>query len=379
VRGVITVSMSPARGRAIVGHARLRCRLEEPAVSTASAPTPYYLPIRQDWLDRRKEPILEPDLPIVDPHHHLWDRPGWRYLLDELLADTESGHNIVATVFVQARVMTRAAGPVEMRPVGETEFVNGVAAMSASGTYGKTRHCAGIVGHADLTLGSRVEPVLAAHIRAGGDRFRGIRHTSAWDADDSIRNPAYNPPRGLLADGKFREGFAALARLGLSFDAWLYHPQIDELRDLARAFPQTKIVLNHVGGPIGIGAYAGKHKQVFPVWATSIKALAACPKVYVKLGGLGMRLGGFGFHEQLEPPSSETLANTWRPYIETCIDAFSPSRCMFESNFPVDKGSYSCPVFWNACKLLTQGASDAEKADLFSGTAMRFYRLDLSG
>ena len=218
--------------------------------STSAAPsTPYYLPVRQDWLDRRKEPILAPDLPIVDPHHHLWDRPDWRYLLDELLADTKSGHNIVATVFVQARAMTRPAGPVEMRPVGETEFVNGVAAMSASGIYGKTRHCAGIVGHADLTLGSRVEPVLAAHIRAGGDRFRGIRHISAWDADASIRNPAYSPPRGLLGDKNFREGFAVLGRLGLSFDAWLYHPQIDDVRDLARAFPDTKIVLNHVGGP----------------------------------------------------------------------------------------------------------------------------------
>jgi L-fuconolactonase len=268
---------------------------------------------------------------------------------------------------------------VEMRPVGETEFVNGVAAMSASGIYGKTKHCAGIVGHADLTLGSRVEPVLAAHIRAGGDRFRGIRHTSAWDADTSIRNPAYSPPPGLLGDNTFREGFAVLGRLGLSFDAWLYHPQIDELRDLARAFPETKIVLNHVGGPIGIGAYAGKHHEVFPGWAASIKALAACPNVYVKLGGLGMRMGGFRFHEQPEPPSSEMLAGTWRPYIETCIDAFGPSRCMFESNFPVDKGSYSYPVFWNACKLLTKGASDTEKADLFCDTATRFYRLDLSG
>jgi predicted TIM-barrel fold metal-dependent hydrolase len=285
----------------------------------------------------------------------------------------------VATVFVQARAMTRPSGPVEMRPVGETEFVNGVAAMSASGIYGKTRHCAGIVGHADLTLGSRVEPVLAAHIRAGGDRFRGIRHISAWDADASIRNPAYSPPRGLLGDKSFREGFAVLGRLGLSFDAWLYHPQIDDVRDLARAFPETKIVLNHVGGPIGIGAYAGKHKQVFPGWAASIKALAACPNVYVKLGGLGMRMGGFGFHEQSEPPSSETLASTWRPYIETCIDAFGPSRCMFESNFPVDKGSYSYPVFWNACKLLTKGASDPEKADLFARTAAKFYRLDVSG
>jgi L-fuconolactonase len=251
--------------------------------------------------------------------------------------------------------------------------------MSASGIYGKTRHCAGIVGHADLTLGGRVEPVLAAHIQSGGNRFRGIRHITAWDTDMSIRNPAYSPPPGLLGNKTFREGFAVLGRLGLSFDAWLYHPQIDELADLARVFPETTIVLDHVGGPIGIGTYAGKHREVLPGWTASIKALSACPNVYVKLGGLGMRLGGFGFHEHFEPPSSETLATTWRPYIDRCINAFGSSRCMFESNFPVDKGSYSYPVFWNACKLLTKGASDAEKADLFSGTATRFYRLDLPG
>jgi predicted TIM-barrel fold metal-dependent hydrolase len=349
------------------------------SAASAAPPSPTYLPVRQEWLDRRAEPILEPELPIVDPHHHLWDRPGWRYLLDELLADTSSGHNIVATVYVQARAMYRATGPEEMRPVGETEFINGVAAMSASGIYGKTRHCAGIVGHADLTLGSRVEPVLAAHIRAGGDRFRGIRHITAWDADASVRNPAYSPPRGLLGDKSFREGFAVLGRLGLSFDAWLYHPQIGELADLARAFPATKIVLNHVGGPIGIGAYAGKRDEAFAVWAASIEALAACPNVCVKLGGLGMRLGGFGFHEQPEPPSSEALAAAWRPYVETCIAAFGASRCMFESNFPVDKGSYSYPVFWNACKLLAKGANRTEKADLFAGTAARFYGLDMPG
>jgi predicted TIM-barrel fold metal-dependent hydrolase len=294
-------------------------------------------------------------------------------------ADTDSGHNILATVFVQARAMLRASGPAEMRHVGETEFVNGVAAMSASGLYGRTRHCAGIVGHADLTLGARVEPVLEAHMRAGGDRFRGIRHITAWDADESIRNPAYGPPQGLLGDRTFREGFAVLGRLGLSFDAWLYHPQIGEVADLARAFPGTRIVLDHVGGPIGIGAYAGRHKEIFPGWASSIRALAACPNVNVKLGGLGMRMGGFGFHERPEPPSSETLAVAWRPYIETCIEAFTPARCMFESNFPVDKGSYSYPVFWNACKLLAKGATPAEKADLFAGTAARFYRLGLGG
>jgi L-fuconolactonase len=343
------------------------------------AVTSNYLSIRQAWLDRRKEPILEPGLPIIDPHHHLWDRPGWRYLLDEFLADTNSGHNIVATVFVQARAMHRDTGPLEMRPVGETEFINGVAAMSASGIYGKTRVGTGIVGNADLALGGWVEPVLAAHIRAGGDRFRGIRHITAWDADASVRNPAHNPPPGLLADKSFREGFAVLGRLGLSFDAWLYHPQIGELTDLARAFPDTKIVLNHVGGPIGIGAYSGKHKEVFPGWATSIKALATCPNVFVKVGGLGMRIGGFGFHEPAEPPSSETLMATWRPYFETCIEAFGSSRSMFESNFPVDKGSYSYPVFWNACKMLTKGASNADRADLFAMTAARFYRLDVIG
>jgi predicted TIM-barrel fold metal-dependent hydrolase len=345
----------------------------------SKAASPYYIPIREEWLARRQEPILEPALPIVDPHHHLWDVDRARYLLDELRADTGSGHNIVATVFVEARAMRRAHAPVEMRPVGETEFVNGVAAMSASGLYGSTRHCAGIVGHADLTLGDRVEPVLEAHLRAGGGRFRGIRYITAWDADTSGRNPAYSPPQGLLGDRAFREGLGVLGRLGLSFDAWLFHPQIDEVADLARAFPGTSIVLNHVGGPIGVGAYAGRRAEEFPGWAASIKALAACPNVCVKLGGLGMRLGGFGFHELPEAPSSEMLAAAWRPYVETCIEAFGADRAMFESNFPVDKGSYSYPVFWNACKRLAQGASDTEKAALFSGTAARFYRLDLTG
>jgi predicted TIM-barrel fold metal-dependent hydrolase len=333
-----------------------------------------YLPVRQDWLDRRNEPILEPELPIVDPHHHLWDRAGWRYLLDDLLADTNSGHNILATVFVQARAFHKADGPVELQPVGETEFVNGVAAMTASGIYGKIRACAGIVANADLSLGSRVEPVLEAHVRAGGGRFRGIRHIVAYDDDPQVRNPAFSSLPGLLGDKKFREGFAVLHRLGYSFDAWLYHPQIDELASLADAFPDARIVLNHVGGPVGINAY--KHKEVFPGWKTSIEALAKRQNVHVKLGGLGMRIGGFGFEQHADPPSSQTLADTWRPYIETCIAAFGPARGMFESNFPVDKGSYSYPAFWNACKLLAKGASAAEKADLFAGTAKRFYQLE---
>ena len=332
-----------------------------------------YLHVRNDWLARRREPILEPDLPIIDPHHHLWDRENWRYLLDDLLADTNSGHNILGTVFVQARAMLRADGPEEMKPLGEVEFVNGIAAMTASGSYGKIRACAGIVGHADLMLGSRVEPVFEALARASG-RFRGIRHITAWDTDPQVVNPGNPAVPGMLGEATFREGFKVLARLGHSFDAWLYHPQLDELTSLADAFPDAKIVLNHCGGVVGINAY--NKDDVFPVWKTSIAALAQRPNVYVKLGGLGMRLCGHAFDKLADPPSSQMLADAWRPYIETCIAAFGPSRGMFESNFPVDKGSYSYPVFWNACKLLAKGASASEKADLFAGAAKRFYRLE---
>jgi L-fuconolactonase len=332
-------------------------------------------PVRDDWLRQWHEAILEPELPIVDPHHHLWDRGGWRYLLHDLLDDLNTGHNIVATVFLQCRSMHRADGPEAFKPVGETEFVNGIAAMSASGGFGPTRVCAGIVGYADLRLGARVREVLEAHIRAGGGRFRGIRHISAWDADSSIVNPANVAPPGLLADASFREGLATLASLSLSFDAWLYHPQIDELTDLARAQPETAIVLNHVGGPLGSGAYVGRGEEVFARWSKSIRELATCPNVFVKLGGLGMRINGLGFEEQPSPPSSEDLAARMRPFFETCIEAFGANRCMFESNFPVDKGAYPYAAYWNACKRLTSGASAEEKAALFKDTATRFYRL----
>jgi predicted TIM-barrel fold metal-dependent hydrolase len=334
-----------------------------------------YLPVRPDWLVCHQEPIVEPDLPIVDCHHHLWDRPGWRYLFDELNADLKSGHNIHSTVFVECQSMRRADGPVEMRPIGETEFVNGVAAMSASGQYGSTRVAAGIVGWADLTLGERVQPLLEAHLHVAGERFRGIRNIASWDATSGLINPRHPAPRHLLADKQFRLGFSRLAPLGLSFDVWLYHPQLNDIVDLARAFPETKIAVNHVGGPLGIGPYRGMRDEIFVEWKESIRGLASCPNVCIKLGGLGMRFGGFGFHDQPIPPSSEQLANTFRPYIESCIEAFGASRCMFESNFPVDKGSYSYAVVWNAFKHLARGASPAEKSDLFSGTAVRFYRL----
>ena len=334
-----------------------------------------YLPVRDEWLARRVETVLEPELPIVDPHHHLWERAGWNYMLDDLLVDTGSGHNIVGTVFVQCRSMHRADGPEAFRPVGETEFVNGVAAMSASGGYGPARICAGIVGHADLRNGAATDAVLEAHIRAGGGRFRGIRHITAWDGDPELMNPAYAPPPGLMFDAAFRQGFACLAPLNLTFDAWLYHPQIGDVAALARAFPNTGICLNHIGGALAIGSYAGKRAAVFAQWSAAIRDLAGCPNVVVKLGGMAMRINGWDFHERADPPSSVDLAAAWKPYVDVCIEAFGASRCMFESNFPVDKGSYGYQAFWNACKILAKGASASEKADLFCGTASRFYRL----
>ena len=343
---------------------------------TPPTSTSVHLAVRPEWLKRRHEEVIEPELPIVDPHHHLVERPETgRYLLSDLLADTSSGHNITATVYLEWLSMYRRSGPIEMRPVGEIEFANGVAAMSASGGYGKTRVCAGIVGYADLALGAAVEKVLEAQITSGGGRFRGIRFITATHPDQAAWGSAVLRPAGLLMDRRVREGFARLAPLGLSFDAWMYHAQLGELADLARAFPATPIVLDHVGGPIGLGRYAGKRDDVFAEWSARIRELAQCPNVHVKLGGLGMRMFGFTVHAQELPPSSEELAALWRPYIETCIAAFGPQRAMFESNFPVDKGSCGCAALWNAFKRIAAGCSAAEKQALFSGTARRFYRL----
>ena len=324
------------------------------------------------------EDILEPDLPIVDPHHHLWDHKRHRYLLDELRADTGSGHRIVATVFVDCLAFYRADGPPALRPVGETEFANGVAAMCASGAYGELRACAGIVSHADLTQGAAARDVLLAHIAAGGGtggRFKGIRHAGGWDASPLIHNSHTRPPPGLYGDASFRQGFAQLAPLGLSFEAWQFHPQLPEVTALARAFPDTAIILNHLGGPLGVGPYAGQAEQTFAQWRTHMAELATCPNVSVKLGGLGMRIGMFDHHARPAPPTSQQVADAWRPWVETAITQFGAQRCMFESNFPVDKGAASYAVLWNAFKRIAAGASAGEKAALFEGTARRVYKL----
>jgi predicted TIM-barrel fold metal-dependent hydrolase len=318
------------------------------------------------------EEILEPDLPIIDAHHHFYDRPNWLYMEDEYLADLGSGHKVLATVYMQAQTRYYDHGPEMLRVVGETAYVAQQAdALSATGT----QLAAGIVGHADLRAGAKVREVLEAHIERGRGRFRGIRHLTAWDADASLVNPLSAAPAGLLGDTAYREGVAQLAPLGLSYDAWLFFHQLPELCDLAQRFPDLPIIVNHCGGVLRIGEYANQRDDAYAIWRKHMRRLAQLPNVFVKLGGLGMRINGFHFEQAEAPPTSYVLAETWRPWMEPCIEFFGTDRCMFESNFPVDKGSYPYATVWNAFKRLTASANAGERLRLFSETARRLYRL----
>ncbi|MES2509726.1 MAG: amidohydrolase family protein [Pseudomonadota bacterium] len=333
------------------------------------------------WLAQTpREAALEPELPIIDAHHHLWDvkAAANRYLLDDLLADIGQGHNIRATVYVEAHAMYRSTGPQHMRPVGEVEFANGNAAMAASGVYGPCRVADAIVAHADLMLGRAVEEVLHAQAAAAGGRLRGIRYATPWD-DSALQRFVTRPvPRHRLSDPVFREGFAQLEKFGLTFDAWVYHPQLTDLLSLARDFPRTQIVVDHVGTVLGVGPYEGRQADILDNWALDLQALAGCDNISLKVGGLGMPLVGLGLHERALPPSSEELADAWRPYVETCIEIFGAERCMFESNFPVDKQACGYSELWNAFKRLTADCSPTERSALFSGTAARVYRMSLA-
>jgi predicted TIM-barrel fold metal-dependent hydrolase len=328
-----------------------------------------------EWVAKTTEPALEPELPIVDPHHHLWQRAANDYMFHDLLADTQTGHNIVATVFVDCHSMYRKGGPAELRCIGETEFTNGVAAMSASGIYGNLRACQGIVSHVDLRLGARAGAVFDAQIAAGNGRFKGIRYQTGWDADPGIRNSRTDPTPELTRDKTWREGFKELAKRDLTFDAWLYHPQIGEIAELADAFPNTSIILDHVGGPLGYASYANRHDEVRTVWKKTMAELAKRQNITVKVGGLGMAMGWFDFYQRPKPPGSQELADAFRPWVEICIELFGANRCMYESNFPVDKITSGYGVLWNAFKRISAKASAAEKTALFSGTASRVYKL----
>jgi predicted TIM-barrel fold metal-dependent hydrolase len=350
---------------------------------------------RSAWLELTREAVLEPELPICDSHHHLWDYPDSRYLVDEFLRDIDGdsagnsagGHKIISSVFVECLQFYRAEGPPELRPVGETEFVDSIAGMypapggkvaapagQVNVPAGQVNVAAGIVGFADLALGAAVEPVLEAHMAASA-RFRGVRHASAWDASEQVHNAHTRPVWNLLQTDRFRQGLACVEGKGLSFDAWLFHPQIPQLTELAQAIPDLPIVLNHMAGPLGIGPYAGQREEVFGQWRRNMAELARCENVCVKLGGRTLSSAGFGWHKRAAPPGSAELAVAMAPYFHACIELFGAGRCMFESDFPVDKASCSYTVLWNAFKRLTADYSKAERSALFCDTAMRFYRL----
>jgi predicted TIM-barrel fold metal-dependent hydrolase len=335
-------------------------------------PTSNYLPVRSEWLASGTETALEPDMPIIDAHHHFYDRPGWTYLLDEYLRDAQSGHNITASVYMQALTRYRQSGPDALRPVGEVEYVT---AATAPTQGGRPQVAKGIVGYADLRRGAAVREVLEAHLQAGQGRFRGVRHLVTWDADQTLVNPVSAAPRGLLLDRDYRAGVAQLGPLGLSYDAWLFFPQLPELFDLAKAYPDVPVIINHCGGVVRIASYEDKQKEVFESWSQSMRKLAQLPNVYVKVGGLGMRINGFDFEKGERPPSSTQLAEAWKLWMHTCIELFGANRCMFESNFPVDKGSYPYSNGWNAFKRLTAQASHGEREALFRGTVSNVYRL----
>ena len=331
-------------------------------------------PPDQGWLQTAlAEDIIEPDLPIIDPHHHLWDNPRHRYLVPEFAADLATGHRVLATVYMNCWIMYRSGGPAEMQPVGEVEFANGQAAMSASGQYGPTHIAAGIVGTCDANLGDRVEPVIATLIAAGNGRLRGVRVSGGWDEDRSISSPAQAP--GLYDRADVRAALRVVQRAGLSFDALVFHPQLRDVVNLARALPDLKIVLNHMGQPLGFGRHSDR-RAGFEIWRGLMREVALCPNVTVKLGGILLRLA-LPDHvaRGARPPTSEELAILWRPWIETTIAAFGPDRCMFESNFPVEKMGLGYAALWNAFKRMATDYSSAEKAALFSGTAARVYRL----
>lgn len=331
-----------------------------------------------NWLALHTEEIIEPDLPIVDAHHHIWDEPRVpRYLQSEIARDVLSGHNIVATVFVECTERYRDSGPELLRPLGETEFVRDFAAEALLGPAASKGICAAIVGRADLTLGSEVEELLVQHVELGRGRFRGIRQSTAYEDTGTVRSTARIPPAQVLMNPAFREGFSKLDKMGLTFDSWVYHTQLAEVADLARAFPGTKIVLNHSGGPIGSGVYANKRMQVFADWSEGIKQVAQCPNVVCKIGGLASKFSGFGFYDLERPAHSSVLADAWGPYIHHCIDQFGPDRCMFESDFPVEMISCSYAVMWNVYKRIAAPYSEAEKSLMFSETAKRVYSIDL--
>jgi L-fuconolactonase len=355
---------------------KLSLRLSLPA-SAQNAPG-HALRDNTDWRALHREEIIEPERLIIDAHHHFWEKPGQTYLLKEYLADARSGHNISASVFAECGAYYRATGPEMMNRLGEVEYANGMAAVSAAMPPGSPAICAAIVGSADLTYGAEIARLLDAQQATSPERFRGIRLITKWDPLEALNNGRYVIPRSLLMDGEFRAGFAQLAPRKLSFDAMVYHPQLPELIDLAHAFPDTTIIVNHIGGLVAhTSGYRDHAQQAIADWQGSMRSLSVCPNVFVKLGGMGMPYLGFGLNELPTPAPSGQLAQAWGPFIRFCIDTFGPDRCMFESNFPPDRDSVDYPVMWNAFKRIASEYSEDEKHALFFGSAANAYRIAL--
>lgn len=324
------------------------------------------------WLSQITEEIIDPKREIVDPHHHLWPNPEIHYNLEQLLKDTGSGHRVVQTVFMECGAAYRSDGPEHLRPVGETEFVAKAAARSSQLKDQAT--IAGIISHADLT-GDHLDEVIDAHEAAANGLFRGIRHSGGCDPHpEALSIPGRASP-GLYALETFRKGVAHLANLGLTFDTWMFHHQVAEFTDLARAVPETTMIFDHFGMPIGVGPYADKKEEIFAKWKDDVAELAECPNVYAKLGGLAMPDMGYGWHQRDLPPTSDEFVAAHSRWYHHAIQCFGPERCMFESNFPVDRHSLSYRTLWNGLKKIASRYSETEQEMMFTGVARDIYRL----
>lgn len=325
--------------------------------------------VREDWLALTEEEVLAPGQPILDAHHHLWDRPEGRYRSEELMADVATGHDVRASVYVQCRTGYRANGPEALRPVGEVETV-------LDWTRGSDRFPAGIVAMADLQLGDQVCPVLEALLEAGQGRVKGIRNTTAWHADPAVQSNPNPPPDGLLRSEAFRDGARAVAACGLVLDVWAYQTQLAEVCALAEAVPDLTIVIDHCGGPLGVGSHDRFDASNFRTWREALAAVAALPNTRVKIGGFGLGVLGWCYADAPVPPLSVALAQDWRPWVDTCLVLFGPERAMFESNYPVDKGQIGYRTLWNAFKRLAAPLTASEQDALFWRSAARTYGIE---
>lgn len=325
-----------------------------------------------DWLNQLREDVIDPGREIVDPHHHLWPKPHLSYDLEELWSDTQDGHNVTATVFMECGSAYRADGPEHLRPVGETEFVTAASERAAQSP--EKAQIAAIIAHADLRRAD-LDEILDAHVAAAKGRFRGIRHAGACDPNPEALSIAGRAPVGLYADPDFRRGVARLGERGLTYDTWNYHHQMKDFAALARAVPGTTMILDHFGTPLGVGRYEGKRDEIFAKWKDDIAEVAACPNVHAKLGGMAMPDNGFGWNTREKPPSSDEFVEAQAKWYHHAIACFGPERCMFESNFPVDRLSISYRTLWNGLKKIAADYPEAAQAAMFSGTARKVYKL----